>query len=107
MYHMFTTVIILTTVLRQAGNNAAIQAFRDLLTRLRDGTVSYDDWQLLLKRTPQHADNAADFTEAVRLFYTKDSVAKYNLEKLHTLGTPVAQINAVHSSPVAASTKAR
>ena len=71
---------------------------------MRDGDVTYDDWQLLLKRTPQNANNAHDFSEAVRLFYTKDEVAKYNLDKLYALGSPVAQINAVHSSPLAAST---
>ncbi len=104
IYQMFTTVVILSQVLRQAGTDPAVQAFRDYLLRLRDGKVSYNDWQMLLQRTPQNADNAHEFGEAVRLFYTKDNVAKYNLEKLYSLSTPVARINAIHSSPVAAST---
>ncbi len=46
-----------------------------------------------------------EFSDAVRLFYTKESVAEYNFNKLKTLGTPTARINAVHSSAVAASAK--
>ena len=53
---------------------------------------------------PQHAENAHQFTYAIRFFYTKERVAEYNLEKLHGLGTPVAKSRQIHSSPVAMST---
>ena len=93
MYRMVTTVVILSQVLRQSSTDTADQAFRNLLSCLRDGKISHNDWQLLLKHTPQQAHKVDEFTDAVRLFYTKDSVAKYNLKKLYTLGTPVARIN--------------
>ena len=58
IYSMFTSVIILSCVLRQAGSHPAVEAFRDLLLRLRDGNLTQNDWKLLLQRTPQHAHNA-------------------------------------------------
>ncbi len=60
-------------------------------------------WQMLLERTPQQAKNRNDFTDAVMLFYDKASVAEYNLQKLHSLQTPVARINAIHSDSTASS----
>lgn len=64
MYQMFTTVVILHQILRQAGSDPTI-AFRDFLLRIRNGD-NKDDWEMLLKRSSQ-ADNANDFTEAIRL----------------------------------------
>ena len=58
--------------------------------------VKKDDWIKLCQRTPQHV-NMNDFTEAPRLFFDKQSVAKYNFEKLSKLATPIARISAVHS----------
>ena len=101
MYQLFTTIVILSQALRQAGSDSGALAFRSFLLRLRDGTVNHDDWQMLLKRTPQQATNHDDFTDAVRLFYDKASVAEYNLQKLYSLHTPVARLNAIHSNSVA------
>ena len=44
-----------------------------------------------------------EFQDAVRLFYDKQSVAKFNYGKLLTLQIPIATINALHSSSAAAS----
>ena len=52
---------------------------------------------MLLERTLQQANNRDDFTDAIRLFYDKASVAEYNFQKLHSLHTPVARLNAIHS----------
>ena len=51
------------------------------------------------------ASNSASFDDAVWLFYDRQSVAKYNYEKLAELGAPIAVINAIHSSAAAASAK--
>jgi ATP-dependent DNA helicase PIF1 len=56
---------------------------------------------MLLKRSPQQALNRNDFTDAIRLFYDRVSVAEYNLNKLCTLGTPIATINVIHSNSAA------
>jgi len=96
VYNMFTTVVFLSQTLRQSGSIPAAESFRDFLSRLRDGNITHDDWQMLLTCTPQ---NAHQFTHVIRLFYTKERAAEYNLEKLHGLVTPVAKIEAIHSSP--------
>ena len=57
---------------------------------------------MLLQHSPQSADNLEEFNDAIRLFYTKESVVIFNYEKLQTLGKPIARINAVHSRPAAA-----
>jgi len=105
VYRMFSTVVILTQVLRQAGADPHIQAFRELLLRIRNGIITHSDWQALLHRSPIEATNSADFNDAVRLFYDKQNVAKYNYEKITELGTPIAAVNAIHTSAAAASAK--
>lgn len=106
IYQTFDTVIILQQVLRQQGADHAAQRFRALLMRLHDGNITQDDWQMLLQRAPNKADNSSDFNEAIRLFYDKASVAQYNLTKLQALGAPIARVNAIHSNSAAASIKA-
>ena len=43
IYRTFSIVIIFDTVLRQAGTDSSACQFRDLLLRVRDGIISYDD----------------------------------------------------------------
>lgn len=95
--------VILEQVLRQAGSDSHIQAFRDLLMRVRNGSLTHDDWKALLDRTAMKANNSGDYKGAIRLFYDKQSVAKFNHEKLSSIGIPIATISAIHSSPSAAS----
>ena len=96
IYALFQTVVMLAENIRQAGTNPQAEQFRAILRRLRDGQSTQDDWIKLCERTPQHV-NMSDFTEAPRLFFDKQSVAKYNFEKLTKLATPIARISAVHS----------
>ena len=97
-----STVVILQQVVRQSGLDEASGTFKNLLLRIRDGIITHDDWQMLLTRTPQQANNSGEFKDAIRLFYNKASVAEYNLKQLHSLKTPVARINAIHSCNEAA-----
>ena len=106
IYQIFTTVVILDHVLRQGGTDPVALRFQKLLLRLRAGTVTHDDWQMLLAHSPNKVTNCADFVDALRLFYDKESVAQYNMRKLESLGEPIAWINAIHSNAAAASTKA-
>ena len=97
VYRHFTTVVILQQIQRQCGTNPEDQAFRELLTRLRNGEVNKDDCELLLNHSPDQVHNYSPFKDAVHLFYDKKSVAEYNHSKLVQLATPVAAINAIHS----------
>lgn len=103
IYQLFTTIVILEQTLRQGGADPDAVAFRSLLLRLRDGTINQSDWQILLAHTPAQATNCGDFTDAIRLFYDKASVAEYNLQKLQSLSMPIARINAIHSDTAASS----
>ncbi len=66
IYLQFNKVVILEQVIRQSGVDSA-QNFRQLLLRLRNGTIIHDDWQTLLQRSPHVASNAAHFDDAIRL----------------------------------------
>ena len=69
------------------------------------GRGTKEDWETLLARTPERADNATEFSNAVHLFYTKEEVNRVNVEKLNKLSTPIVSIKAVHSCSAAASAK--
>lgn len=104
VYLTFNTVVILDQVLRQSGRSPEDEQFRTLLLRLRNGNVTQEDWKLLKQRDPSKVD-CSEFADAIRLFYDKQSVAEYNLIKLHSLGNPIAQVQGIHSSATAAHAK--
>ena len=106
IYQLFNITVILDQVLHQGGTDQAANCFRKLLANLHDGNPTEEDWQLLLTRDPSKISNYSDFNDAIRLFYDKQTVAEYNIQKLQSLGVPIAKINAMHSNSAAASTKA-
>ncbi len=106
VYQVFNMVVVLEQVLRQGGVDPEALSFRELLMRLRNGTTTQEDWRMLLQRSPQQVSNCEEFSDAVRLDYDKASVAQYNLDKLQSLGEPIARISAIHSNTAAASASA-
>ena len=104
VYTLFENVVVLNENVRQNGNNPEAEEFRELLLRMRDGIVTEEDWHKLQERAPQNV-NMEDFKDAVRLFYDKENVARYNYEKLCRLGNPIARISAVHSGIGASAAK--
>ena len=48
-------------------------------------------------RKHHNTSTMSDFTEAPRLYFDKQSVAKYNFDKLTKLETLIARISAVYS----------
>ena len=100
-YFMFNTVVKLKINQRVQGSTPEQTKFRELLNRLRTGDSNQDDWKLLLTRQPAIIKGITQFTDSVRLYYSKEEVAKYNFEKLSALQQPIARINARHSSQVA------
>ena len=94
LYSSFNTVVILDQVMRQVGESAT--AFRALLMRMRDGNVTEDDWQLLLQHSTTNVD-MSNFSNAIRLFFDRKSVAEYNFEKLRQNQQPIAKIQAKNS----------
>ena len=104
IYLTFTTVVILKQILRQYGTDPSVQAFREMLLRLRDGIICHNDWQMLLQHSSLQVENS-DFVDAIRLFYDRESVMKFNHDKLRMLGKPIALIKAIHSNITAANVK--
>ena len=51
-YLQFEKACVLNQVMRQAGNDPEQIQFRSTLMKLRDGEVSVDNWQYLMKQTP-------------------------------------------------------
>ena len=105
MYHLFNKVVILSDMVRQQGQDVEQVQFKALLTRLRDGQTTEEDWAKLLTRTPSNASDASMFDDAIHLFYSKDKVNFFNIKELNKLSTPIARINAIHSSSLAAAAK--
>ena len=100
-YSMFDKVVKLTVNQRVQGTCPEQVQFRELLSRLRIGQSTVQDWRLLLTRQPSNVSNLNEFEYATRLFYSNEQVANYNHDQLNKLQHPVACINARHSSSFA------
>ena len=105
MYRLFNKVVILSDIVRQQGHDVEQVQFKALLNRLRDGQTTEEDWAKLLTRTPTNATDSSRFNDAIHLFYNKDKVNFFNVKELNKLSSPIARINAVHSSSLAAAAK--
>ena len=60
-YHMFNKVVILTVNQRVKGSTLEQICFRQLLSRLRNGEMTEDDWNCLLSRQPMHVTDLHNF----------------------------------------------
>ena len=67
-YHLFDRAVVLDKVMRQAGQDADQELFRDLLLQLRNGESSVGDWKQLMKRTPAEVGNVSSYDTALRLY---------------------------------------
>ena len=101
-YQLFDRVVVLDKVMRQAGEDASQEFFRNILLRLRDGNVTVGDWEHLMTQTPAKVSDPAAFNMALHLYPTVEATAEYNISKLRANGQPVATINAVHTGRNAA-----
>ena len=75
-YSGFKDVFILDRVQRQtaaAANDDDQRGFIELLPRARDGRLTQEDWELLLKRQANSltADEKEEFKDATRLLFSK------------------------------------
>ena len=106
-YKMFNNVIILDVNQQVNGNQHDQTLFKNILSRLRIGELSHDDWKLLLTRQSSVLPNLNDYINATRLYYSNEEVAKYNYDHLVKLQSPVAEIRARHSDISAKSVSAQ
>ena len=101
LYCHFNTVIELIGNELVSGDNSDQERFRDLLTNVRNGIVTVDDWNLLKTRTPLMCDNIDTFNDALKLSYGNKKVAEDNFQSLKNLGIPIAKIKAVNNKAAA------
>ena len=96
VYKQFDTVVQLTVNQRACGNNLTQTSFRTMLTNLRNGVSTHEDWQLLLSRTPLFTSENKDLF--VKLSFSNENVSTNNYESLKSLNQHIARIKAMHNN---------
>ena len=108
LYQQFNTVVILQQNRRQGG--ADQQSYRDLLSRLRSGMTTTEDWHILRARSMLElaVEERQQFEsdECTNLYSTNADVLQHNLKRLKGLERPIALVLAEHSSSAAANASA-
>ena len=96
-YQLFDRAIVLDQVMHQSGEDPNQVLFRNILLRMRDGQVTEEDWQHLMKQTPAQVQDLEQFRNALHLYPTVEAVAEHNVTKLHSSGQPIATVKATHT----------
>jgi hypothetical protein len=93
-YRRFDKSVFLKVVQRQRGDDQ--KAFRTALGELRLLQLSVESWKLLSGRVQAKLDDeeVARFSNALRVYATKDRVNEYNHYHLDRLSRPVIQVKA-------------
>ena len=104
----FNQGVVLEKVERVAGDSPEQQHFRGLLSRLRNGEVTPDDWTTLMTRSVHQMsmEEQAGFKDVLMLTSTHAAEAQLNEDALRRLGVPIARMEAVNSGPGAQTLKA-
>lgn len=98
-YYRFSVVVKLDQLVRQQQDGNVLQEkFIDLLPRLRNGTSTYDDYQLLMSRQVNLHNVTSEFADAVRLYQTNSQVDEENIKRLSSLRSPIVRIKAINSN---------
>ena len=77
-YQMFDHAVVLDQVMRQSGQNSDQILFRKILFNLRDGQVTSEDWQHLMKQTPVQVQDLTPFSSALYLYPTVKAVVEHD-----------------------------
>ena len=100
IYHQFDTVVKLTVNERARGETPDQEDSRNMLTNVRNGNTTLDEWNTLLTRTPQQVTNNEElYKEGVKLSFGNEKVAKDNYACLMKIGNSVALIKAKQNNP--------
>jgi len=86
----------LTQQMRQRGQSEQDIKFATVLSNLRFGTVTKDDWRFLQSRVLSQltAEEQEKFRDSVILFAANKDVMEKNISMLEAIGTPVCRIEA-------------
>ena len=75
------------------------KTFRQILLNPRNGQVTTEDRQHLMKQIPAHVQDLTPFSAALYLHPTIDAVMEHNLSRLCANGQPIVTIKTVHTGP--------
>lgn len=105
-FRSFHNAVVLTQVERVRGGNPEQERFRHLLSNVRNGTITPDDYKLLTTRLAayQTAEQLQRFADSPRLVASHAAEAEINQCQLRQLGRPCCTLKAVHQ-PARARTK--
>ena len=90
----FTSAFVLEQQMRQQGQGEDDLKFADLLSHLRVGAVTMENWQFMQSRVLIHLPQIerTRFQDALCLFPTNEQVAERNMRTLESLHVPVARL---------------
>ena len=109
LYNLFDKVITLKQIMRQQGHDVQQETFRDILTKIKDGGFSQDEWHILNNR------NYDKLSKEEQEIFDKDSIMlcsrnknliPFNIQRTQAVGEPIAVIKAVNEPKSAKSVKA-
>ncbi|GES80911.1 ATP-dependent DNA helicase Pif1-like [Rhizophagus clarus] len=99
VYKQFKEAYKLKTVQRQSGNSKEQQEFRGILSRMRIGESSREDWIILTTRIKDKLSvkERNEFSNALFILTKWSEVNAVNIDRLRSLNAPVAKIQAMHT----------
>ena len=86
--------------------NLRQEGFIQLLPRLRNGTSTMEDFNLLNTRLP-NASNYIEFQNAITIFNDNDSVDQKNYDRLISKNQPITELRAINSSKKGSATSSQ
>ena len=97
-FREFTKAVVLKRVERVRGSDPAQERFRNLLSNVRNGAITQEDYRMLCTRLAafQSAEELQRFADSPHLVASHDAEQNVNDSKLRELGRPCCTIKAVH-----------
>ena len=108
-FRSFTKAVVLQRVERVRGDDPAQERFRRLLSNVRNGAITQDDYRLLSTRLDVRLGDREKrlFVNAPRLVASHDAEQTINSHQLRELGRPCYTLRASHNPAMARKTSAQ
>jgi len=101
-YHFFESVVRLTQNLRLDQNDAEAVNFDKILTKLRDGMNSFQQWQTITATCSESSLGPDAWNEHIgesptHVYFTNKEVNQMNMKCLKEMNSPICRIDAEHT----------
>ena len=99
-YHLFDRAVVLDRVMRQAGQDAGQERFRNLLLWwLRNAELTVEDWKYLMTRTTGKSETPSHLTRLFVFIPPLKPLQSTTLPNCVPVVSPIAVLRAVHTGP--------